>query len=244
VLGPRLRRALVVLAGGAVIVSAVGCSSTEQESARIAREGAQLGAAPAALKLGAVNRVVHVSDVTLLSGAGRTAVAVKLTNDSPHAQASVPLVLTVTGAGHKILYSNAAGGLEASLQHLGELDAHRSAWWVDDQVSSSQPASAAKLRAGRGSSPAHAIPALRATAGKLTDQAGVSVLGASVANGSGRPQGNVAVFVVARRAGRVVAAGRAVIAALGSHAHAPVQVFLVGDPAGAKFELDAVAAVA
>lgn len=234
----------MVLGCGAVSASAAGCSSTEQESARIGREGAQLSAAPAALKLGAVNRAVRVSDVTLLSSAGRTAVAAKLTNDSSHAQASVPLVLTVTGAAHKVLYSNAAGGLEASLQHLGALDAHRSAWWVDDQVSASQPASAAALRVGSASPPAHAPAVLRVIAGKLTRQAGVSVLGASVANESPKSLGNVAVFAVARRAGRVVAAGRAVIAALGSHASAAVQVFLVGDPAGAKFELDAVAAPA
>ncbi len=228
---------------GVVTVGVAGCSSTEQESARIGREARQLSAAPGALTLGATNRAVRVSDVTLLSSAGRTAVAAKLTNISSRPQANLPLALTVTGKDSKVLYSNSVTGLEASLQHLGVLRAHQSAWWVDDQVLTSQPASRAKLRVGTGSSHAHSARATLATSVvKVSQQSGLSVLGASVTNHSATAQGNVAVFAVAFRGGRVEAAGRAVVAALGAHASTSVQVFLVGDPAGAKIELGAVPA--
>ena len=75
-----VRRALVVAACGALTMTLSACQSTEQESAKIGREGQQQAAAPAALKLGAANRSVHVSDVTLLSSGGRTAVAARLTS--------------------------------------------------------------------------------------------------------------------------------------------------------------------
>ena len=48
-------------------------------------------------------------------------------------------------------------------------------------------------------------------------------------------------FAVALRSGKVVAAGRALVASLAGHAGAtaPFQITLVGNPAGAKIELTA-----
>ena len=54
------------------------CETTQQESAKIGREGSRSTSAPGTLKLGAVNRAVRVSDVTVVTGGGRTAVAAKL----------------------------------------------------------------------------------------------------------------------------------------------------------------------
>ncbi len=228
---------------GLLSTSVAACQSTEQESAKIGREAKAAPAAAAALKLGASNRSVRVSQITLLSDAGRLAVAAKLTNDSSRAQVDVPLLVQVTGKGGTVLYSNKAGGVEASLQRIALLRAHQSAWWVDDQVLTSQRALVAKLRVGTGPrTRTNAFPELATSAGHSVREAGISTLSASLVNHSSKGQSKVPVFAVALRDGHVVAAGRAVIGALPARrgASVPFQMVLVGDPTGAKVELNPV----
>lgn len=228
---------------GLLSMTSSACQSTEQESAKIGRESQHQAAGPGALKLGAASHSVRVSDVTLLNSGGRLAVAARLTNTSARPQTDVPLLVNVTGKDGKILYSNETGGVEASLQRIALLRPHQSAWWVDDQVLTSGRASAVELRVGTGSKPrSSAFPAIGTTAMRTAQQSGVSTLSASLVNHSSRGDSKVPVFGVAVRAGRVVAAGRAVIGALPAHqgASIPFQMVLVGNPAGATLELTAV----
>jgi hypothetical protein len=236
-----LKRALVVVGCGALAVTASACESTESESAKIAREG---GAAEvtSTLKLGGANHDVRVSDVSLVSGGGRKAVAVKLTSNSSRAQQEVPLLVKVTGAGGKVVYSNATGA-EVLLSHITLLRAHSSVWWVDDEVLTSVAASAAKVSVGTGkrAQPNARSAALSATATNVAAQAGTTTVSGVVANHTGKAQSSVPVFAVAVRGGKVVAAGRAVVASVSVHAsaRAPFDVPLVGDATGAKIQLTA-----
>jgi hypothetical protein len=236
-----VRRALVVVGCGALVVTASACESTESESAKIAR---QAGAAEvtSTLKLGAANRDVHVSNVTLVSGAGRKAVAVKLTSSSARTQSEVPLLVKVTGAGGKVVYSNSTGA-EALLSHVTLLRAHSSTWWVDDEVLSSGAASTAKVSVGtaKRSQPDAAAAALSATTTHVAELAGTTTVSGAVANHTGKVQSRVPVFAVAVRGGKVVAAGRAVVASVPVRASAPASfdIPLVGDATGAKIELTA-----
>jgi hypothetical protein len=240
----RMRRVLMVAGCGVLTVTGSACESTEQESAKIGREGRQLVAGQGSLKLGAANHSVRVSRATLLNSAGRTAVAVQLTGTSTGPQANVPLLVDVTGAGGKVLYSNETGGLEESLQRIALLRPHQGEWWVDDQVLTSQPTTAVKVRVGTGSNPrsGSSLPSLATSAVHVGQQAGISVVSGNLVNHSNRAQSKVPVFAVAVRRGQVVAAGRAVVGALPGHAGAsvPFQVFLVGNPTGATIELTAV----
>jgi hypothetical protein len=237
-----LRRVLVVVGCAAMGMTLSACESTEQESARIGREGQKLAAGPAALRLGAVNHRVRVSDVTVLTSAGRTAVAARLTSTTARPQADVPVLVNVTGRGGKLLYSNEAGGVESSLQHIALLRPGQSAWWVDDQVLATKAPTAAKVRIGTGSVPPSSPPTLSTRGVHTSRQSGINVIGGDLVNGSARGESQVPIFAVAVRGGRVVAAGRAVVSALPAHAGAsvPFQIFLVGDPAGARLELTAV----
>jgi hypothetical protein len=236
-----LSRALVVVGCAALAVTASACESTQSESAKIAREG---GAAEVAstLKLGAANRDVRVSDVTLVSGAGRKAVAVKLTSTSSRAQREVPLLVRVTGAGGKVVYSNATGA-EALLSHITLLRPHASVWWVDDEVLTSAAATAAKVSVGSGQRLRRETRsgALSAKTTHVAAQGGVTTLSGVVVNHSAKAQSGVPVFAVAVRGGRVVAAGRAVVASVTVHASAPASfdLPLIGDATGAKIELAA-----
>lgn len=239
-----LKRTLVVAGCGILAVILSACESTQQESAKIGRKGGQLAAAPGALKLGATNHDVRVSDVTLVSSGGRMAVAAKLTGTSTRAQRNVPVLVNVMGAGGKVLYTNGSGGVEASLQRMPLLRPGHGDWWVDDQVLTSQRTTGAKVRVGTGSRPRSASPPanLTTTSVHVGQQSGVSVLSGNLVNHSSRSQSKVPVFAVAVRGAKVVAAGRAVVGTLPGHAGAavPFQVFLVGDPAGANIQLTVV----
>jgi hypothetical protein len=219
-------------------VAVSACESTEQESAKIAREGA---AGSSALKLRAANHGVRISDATLLSSGGRMAVAVKLTSTTGRTQANLPVLVNVTGARGKVLYSNEAGGLEASLQHMGLLRGHQSAWWVDDQVLTSQHTTGVKVKVGTGSSaPAGASPDLTTTSVHTHTQGGVSTVTGRLVNGSGKAQSQVPVFAVALKGTRAVAAGSVVVATLAPKASAPFQLFLIGNARGARLQLNSV----
>jgi hypothetical protein len=238
-----LKRALVVVACGALTVTLAACESTESESAKIEREAAKSRESePGALKLGAVNKSVRVSDTTLVSSGGRKAVAVKLTSTATRDQRQLPVLVEVTAAGGKIAYTNQIG-VEPALQHISQLRAHASAWWVDDQVLANQTTRAVRVRVGTGRPQSRrALPLLTASLAHVGGGGAGSISGVLV-NHSSVAQRKVPVFVVALRGGRVVAAGRALVASLAGRpgASAPFQVTLVGSPAGAKIELTAVA---
>jgi hypothetical protein len=238
-----LKRALVVVVCGALTVTLAACESTESESATIEREASKSREAePGALKLGAVNKEVRVSGATLVSSGGQKAVAVKLTSTAAHDQRQLPVLVEVTAPGGKIAYTNQIG-VEPALQHISQLRAHSSAWWVDDQVLANQTTRAVRVRVGSGKTQSHDSPQLSATLAHAGGGSKSSSLSGVLVNHSRVAQKKVPVYVVALRGGKVVAAGRALVASLAGRpgASAPFKVTLVGSPAGAKIELTAVA---
>jgi hypothetical protein len=240
-----LKRALVVVGCGALTVTFAACETTEHESteieraAVIARENE-----PGALKLGAANRTVRAAQVTLLSGGGRNAVAMRLSSSASRAQAQVPVLVNVTGKAGKLLYSNQPGGTEPLLQHVGLIRPHASVWWVNDQVLINQQSTGVKVRVGTADTPSHRLLAstLEAKTTRVVGHAGAGTLSGELVNHGGPSERKVPVFAVALRGGKVVAAGRVVVASLAGHrgASADFQMPLVGDAAGAKIELTAV----
>ncbi len=240
-----LKRALVVVGCGALTVTLAACESTESESAKIERE-AQVAREhePGALKIGAGNPSVRVSQVTLLKGGGRNAVALRLSSSSTHPQANLPLLVEVKGKEGKLLYTNQPGGTDPRLQHMGLLPAHASGWWVDDQMLIVQPSTGVHVRVGAAAKTAsrHATATLQAKTTHVAVSAGASTLNGELVNRDGRSQRDVSVYAVALRAGKVVAAGRALVPRLAGRrgASSRFQIPLIGDAAKAKIELTAV----
>jgi hypothetical protein len=234
-----LKQALVVVGCGALAVTASACESTESESAKIGR---QAGAAEVAssLKLGAINEGVHVSDVTALSGGGRKAVAVKLSSTSSRAQSEVPLLVEVKDKSGKVVYSNATGA-EPLLQRVTLVPAHKSIWWVDDEVLTSQAASTARVTVGTGKHAHGGVRASALSAKATATQDETGSLSGELSNHTGKTQSGVPVFAVALRGGKIVAAGRSVVATLPAHSSSPAtfNIPLVGNASGAKIELTA-----
>jgi hypothetical protein len=236
-------RSVLVLAGCGVIgVSTSACESTEQESAKLNKEGDQLVAGQGALRLGAANHRVSVSDVTLVTSTERAAVAVRLTARSP--QVDIPVLVDVAGPNNKSLYSNATGGLEASLQRASLPRTGQPEWWVDDQVllPRGTASGSAKVKVQVGSASArHSAPpptVLTATGVHLGQQNGIGTVSGRIVGRFPNAHSKVPVFAVAVRGEKVVAAGRAIVSPPSARGEqVTFQIFLIGNPAGAKLQL-------
>jgi hypothetical protein len=112
--------------------------------------------------------------------------------------------------------------------------------WVDDQVQTTGTASAASARVGDAPAVSGEVPLLSVQGvHSFEDPSNGMGEEGTVSNRSRVSQQQLVVYVVARRAGRVVAAGRAVLPEAKAGASTPFQVFLIGSTAGAKLEVSA-----
>jgi hypothetical protein len=232
-----VRRGALALA----VVALSGCQTTAEKSARIEREAKRRSlAVQNGLKTTRPSREVRVTATTVLHGSEGAVAVVELRNTSSHALRSVPLALTVTGAGGRTVYENSGAGLEAALVSVPVLAPHATFAWVDDQIPAAGSPSAA--RAGVGEAPAltGAIPQI-AVAGvhPIEDPSNGMGAAGTVSNRSAVAQVNLVLFALARRSGRIVAAGRAVLPELAAGAQLPFQVFFVGDPGRARIQVSA-----
>jgi hypothetical protein len=166
-------------------------------------------------------------------------VVVTLRNSSAHAIRDVPISLSLKDANGRTVYSNGTPGLAKTLTSIALLPAHAMVTWIDDQI---QAASAAHVtaRVGEGSPASGSTPGLTVAETHLASESpGTSTLEGAVRNRSAAAQPELVIDAVARRGGRVVAAGRAVLASLEAGASTPFQVFFVGSAAGAQLEVSA-----
>ncbi len=226
----------------ALVVGATGCVSSEQQSAQIARQvRADVKASDGTVHLTAGNGGVRVLHSTIVSAGGRTAAALELVNAAGAVQVNVPLQIDVTASDGHSLYRNNMQGLEPSLQQIAAVAPGQHVWWVDDQVLTSTPASAVKAQVGKAVARAGAkLPAITVTGLQVGHLNWLAYLAGNVVNRSGVAQTQRPVFAVGLRGGRVVAAGRALVPSLPAGPHGAPQsfrIFLVGNPAGAKFQV-------
>lgn len=163
-----------------------------------------------------------------------------MTGTSARAQADVPVLVKLTDQHGKVLYTNETGGLEPSLQRIGEIPARAGVWWVDDQVLASQAGAVLSARVGTGRA-ARSTSRLSVSGVHQTQTAGQNVAAGELRNGSEQVLERVPVYAVALRGGRPVAAGRAVVESLRPHQSASFEIFLVGNPAGAQLAVNAMA---
>ena len=234
------RTALGAAVAGAVVPVLLGCQSTQDRSAALAAR-AQGAVRETKVTVGVTNRTATVTRTTLLRDANGVAVVVEVRNRGA-AQVDVPVALSVRGRGGKVLFRNDAGGLDPSLVAIPALDAGGRHAWVNDQLQASpQDARTATARLGtaRGRAPRE-LPRIAVSDVRIGgDSSGVVVRG-TLANLSPVPQKRIVVHCVARKGGRIVAAGRAVLDTLAAAGHgrpAPFSVYVIGDPRGADLTL-------
>jgi len=234
-----MRRSAYLGAATLAVLAASGCESTQSKSARLAAQ-AQDVQRERGMRIERENADLTVTARDLVTAGGRTAVAVRLRNRSAAPQARVPILLDVRGRGGAGVFSNDVPGLEPSLTHVPLVPGRGEAVWVHDQITPTAAASAVTVRVG----PPEArvggrLPRLVVGGVRLErDAIGTAAVG-RVENRSDVVQRKLVLYGVARRGGRVVAAGRAQVARLEPGTRAPFRILFVGDPRGADVEVTA-----
>lgn len=216
----------------AAAVAVTGCESTQDKSAKLAREG-RGSAAAQTVALGPENRSVRITQTVLLSSAGVTAAVVRMHN-SGRSQAGVPILVEAKDAAGRPVYRNDIQGLDPALQGIALLQAGQDAYWVNDQVTATPAPKSLEVRVGRARATVAGEPPRIVVEGvELQRQGGTTVVSGRVSNTSATVQRNLALYCVALRGGSVVAAGRAILPRVQGK---PVSfhVYLVGDPKGGR----------
>lgn len=234
-------RAARAAAAALLATGLAGCESTQEKSARLEKAAKHVTLAGAGLTVTRASGVIRVREAVVVGGAEGAAAVVVVENPSAHALARVPIAITVSDASGRTVFSNDMPGLEAGLVSLASLPAHGEAFWVDDQLPAGAKPVRVSARVGEGI-PVANLPQIAIASIHSSEGATGPGLAATVSNRGRTPQQSLAVFALARRGARVVAAGRAVIPELAAGASAPFQLFFVGSPRGAQLHLLAPAA--
>lgn len=230
--------AALALALGAV--SLAGCETTAEKSAKLEKAAKRIAPVQQqGLSIAHESTIVKVQSATLVNGTEGTAAVLTLHNSSAKAIREVPVSIALKDAHGATVYTNATPGLAKTLTSLALLPAHGDGVWIDDQI----PGTSAKsltTKVGEGNTVSGAAPRLAISETQLTkDPSGAATVEGTLKNSSSTAQSELIVYALARKGGRVVAAGRAVLASLAPGASAPFQAFFVGNPAGARLQLSA-----
>jgi hypothetical protein len=211
-----------------------GCETTAEKSAKLQRQAKRLTLDEKGLSITRQSVEIKVIDATIVRGSERAAAVVTLRNDSARAQRGVPIAITVTDARGRTLFQNNAAGLEGALVSVPSIGPHATVTWVDDQLPAGGAPTRVSARVGEARSVTGPLPRLTVGATQLgEDPANGLVATGNVSNRSRVEQRGLVLFAVGRRAGRIVAAGRAVVPELAPNAKASFQISLVGDAKGA-----------
>ena len=234
-----MRRAASAFALAFAALTLAGCETTAEKSARLERAAKHVTGVQRGLTITRRSRAVKIVGTAVVHGAEGTAAIVRVRNVTARALRAVPLAISVSDARGQTLFRNDAPGLEGALVSIPSLPAHGEVAWVDDQLPAGGDPAGVSAQAGA-ASPAAAVPSVRVSSLGLSEEgAGGSAVAGTVSNTSAIAQRKLVVFVTARRVGRVVAAGRAVVPELAGHGSAPFQAFLIGDARGAKLAASA-----
>jgi hypothetical protein len=213
-------------------VASSGCSSTRAQAAKFTQEGDRAFAAHG-LRVGNANRDVTLLQREVVSDPNGTAAVVVLKNTGSRALQDVPIALAVKGAHDKVLWRNDA-----------PLAPGETVTWVNDQIllaGGARPTGlGAKVGAGEPAPPTATRLAIDVQDARIEGDpaSGVTVVARAV-NSSSVDQHDLVIAAVARRGGKLVAAGRAIVPQLRANDHERFQVFFIGDPRNAELSFDA-----
>jgi hypothetical protein len=233
-------RWLVALAALSILLS--GCESTQSRSARLAKQG-KTAFDKQGLKIEKRSTDVDKGKVTVLSDPNGAAVVVEVKNETGRALTGVPIAIDVKGKDGQSVYRNDDAGLEPSLTSISVLQPHEEFAWVNDQVAATATGAAAKVDAVVGAEKsageAKDIPKTRVGPAKLVEDpvSGIEATGYVFNDSKTVEQRNIFIHCVARKNGRIVAAGRSRIERIKPGRRGRYHVYFIGNPRGAKLEL-------
>jgi hypothetical protein len=230
-----------------------GCSTTQQEAARLQLNSARIRASEAQVRVTVPGQTVRVARVELVAGRGQTAFVVRVRNADQRPVSDLPISVGVRVGAKRLIYVNARSQDEFSYfdAHLPVIPAGGTLTWVYT-THRHLPAHARPFAiVGATPSPparsAVMLPVIRASAllpGGLaaagSDRgAGASPLAIALHNLSGVPQYQLQVYAFAQRAGHYVAAGNLTVPHLGSQTSLTLKLGLLGSLDHARLQIEA-----
>jgi hypothetical protein len=236
-----VRAAALALAALALAGSLSACESSQEENAKLEkiykREAALTAKRRAIARRGLVithpSKLVKVLSTSVLHSSEGAAAVVTVQNTSATALRGVPVQITVKNAAGATIYENTIPGLAASLVTIPYVGAHASTVWVDDQVQTSAVPASASAVLGEGERDSQAALELTISGTGLNEGEAEG----SLVNHSHTAAHEVVVYALARRAGKLVAAGSGLVADAEPGAGAHFQVPLIGEAKGAQLEV-------
>jgi hypothetical protein len=223
-------------------LTVTGCETNQERSAQLERQAklTHRAAAETGLVVGRENPYVKVLGTTVLHDENGIAAVVRLRNDSSHPLRDVPIAIALREPGGRTLYQNDVPGLSAPLTHVPLLLPGQNFDWIDDQIPSNGTPGQLSVRVGEAPTTSAAAPSIAVTGVHVFDDPanGVGAEG-TVVDHSAVAQQELVVFAVGLRAGRIVAAGRAVLPNAPANSSTPFQVFFIGNPKGASLQISA-----
>jgi hypothetical protein len=226
-----------------VALALTACESNQERSAKLAKaakqqEGEAVRRATLARRALTITRPstkVKVTGTAIVRGSEGVAAVITLHNISNVALSDVPIQIVLRNARGVSVYTNDIPGLSPTLASVALIPAGAVLSWIDDQVQATGTPANVSAKVGEGTPAKDAIPRLSVAGAHLSEAQAEG----SVVNHSSVGQQEVVVDAVARRAGMIVAAGRAVLANAPPQTSTPFQIFFVGDPRGAHLEVNA-----
>lgn len=223
----------------ALAVGFTGCESTQEKSAKLERRAKHERLALQGVSVGKESADVRVLGAEVVRGGKEGgAVVVRLRDTSPKPIAGAPIAIVVRDARGRTIYQNNGPGEDLSLTKVS-LQPGVESFWIDDQIHSEAVPASASAKVGEGGRPSGTPPKLSVEGLHVSGEGGEAGAEGSVKNQSAKAQYNLVVFVLARKAGKIVAAGRAVLPEVLPGASDSFQVYFVGDPSGARLEASA-----
>ena len=224
-----------------VALALIACESTQDRSERLERDGAGALAQEKGVLVSRQSRDVKVLSTEVVQDDNGTAAVVRIRNTGKSALAQIPVTIDVRGArAGKSLFRNDDPGLEPTLVRVPLLRPGEEFEWVNDQIAAAEKPSAVKAKVGEARSVRSDIPQVTVTRPRLEQDpvSGMAAVGFA-ANHSRVEQRKLVIFAVARKGGRVVAAGRAQINRVKPRKRARYTIFFIGNPRGARISLEA-----
>jgi hypothetical protein len=233
-------RAARPLALVALVLALVSCESSQDKSARIAKNG-KAALNEKGLDVRKRNADVRVVERAVLQDENGVAAVVVLRNRGTAALRGVPVEIDVRNPAGKSLFKNNEAGIESSLVGPSVLPPGRDFAWVHDQVVADGKVSSVTAVPGpEKETVSHQLPELDASTPRLQGDvaSGIEAVG-KLTNRSDKEQRELVLYCVARRGNRIVAAGRGQVPRLKAGQTKDFHIFFIGDPRGAKLSVEA-----
>jgi hypothetical protein len=222
----------------ALAIGSTGCESTQEKSATLERRAKHERLALQGVSVSTQSPHVHLIATEVVHGTQGSAVIVRLRDTARTPIVGAAIAIAVRDAKGKTIYQNNAPGEDQSLTKV-TLQPGVEGVWIDDQVHTEAAPASASAKVGEGRRPSGPAPKLSVEGLHLSGEGSEAGAEGSIKNQSANTQYNLVVFVLARKAGKVVAAGRAILPEVLPGASDTFQVYFVGDPSGATLQASA-----